>query len=85
MFDVAAPLSFAVWDHDKIGMNDSLGNGEILLAHCSPGTPTALRVALSTQGTVEVVVDFLPSRARRGAGGIHRCGGGEAEGDEKSG
>ena len=59
--DVAAPLSFEVWDHDKIGMNDSLGNGEILLAHCSPGTPTALRVALSTQGTVEVVVTFCPA------------------------
>ena len=61
VFDVAAPLSFEVWDHDKIGMNDSLGNGEILLAHCSPGTPTALRVALSTQGTVEVVVTFSPA------------------------
>ena len=61
VFDVAAPLSFEVWDHDKIGMNDSLGNGEILLAHCSPGTPTALRVALSTQGTVEMVVTFSPA------------------------
>ena len=61
VFDVAAPLSFEVWDHDKIGMNDSLGNGEILLAQCSPGTPTALRVALSTQGTVEVVVTFCPA------------------------
>ena len=59
--DVAAPLSFEVWDHDKIGMNDSLGNGEILLAQCSPGTPTALRIALSTQGTVEVVVTFCPA------------------------
>ena len=61
VFDVAAPLSFEVWDHDKIGMNDSLGAGEILLAQCAPGTPTALRVALSTQGTVEVVVTFSPA------------------------
>ena len=61
VFDVAAPLSFEVWDHDKIGMNDSLGAGEIILAQCAPGTPTALRVALSTQGTVEVVVTFSPA------------------------
>ena len=61
VFDAAAPLSFEVWDHDKLGMNDSLGAGEILLAQCSPGTPTALRVALSTQGTVEVVVTFSPA------------------------
>ena len=61
VFDVAAPLSFEVWDHDKIGMNDSLGAGEIILAQCAPGTPTALRVALSTLGTVEVVVTFSPA------------------------
>ena len=61
VFDVAAPLLFEVWDHDKIGMNDSLGTGEILLAQCSPGTPTALTIALSTQGTIEVVVTFSPA------------------------
>ena len=61
VFDVAAPLSFEVWDHDKIGMNDSLGTGEILLAQCAPGTPTALTITLSTQGTIDVVVTFSPA------------------------
>ena len=61
VFDVAAPLSFEVWDHDKIGTNDSLGTGEILLAQCAPGTPTALTITLSTQGTIDVVVTFSPA------------------------
>ena len=59
--DVSEPLSFAVWDHDKIGTNDSLGAGEVLLAQCAPGAPTSLRVALSTQGAIEVVVTFAPA------------------------
>ena len=61
VYDMSAPLSFEVWDHGKIGMNDSLGAGEVLLAQCAPGTPTALRVALSTQGEIEVVVTFSPA------------------------
>ena len=61
VLDAAAPLSFTVWDHDKVGTNDSLGAGEILLGQCAPGAPTSLRVALSTQGAIEVVVTFLPA------------------------
>ena len=61
VLDAAAPLSFTVWDHDKVGTNDSLGAGEILLGQCAPGAPTALRVALSTQGAIEVVVTFSPA------------------------
>ena len=61
VLDAAAPLSFAVWDHDKIGTNDALGAGEVLLGECAPGAPTPLRVALSTQGTIEVVVTFSPA------------------------
>ena len=44
--DDAAPLYLEVWDHDKIGMNDSLGAGEILLGQCEPGTPTLLTIAV---------------------------------------
>ena len=61
VLDAAAPLSFTVWDHDKVGTNDSLGAGEVLLGQCSPGAPTSLRVALSTQGAIEVVVTFSPA------------------------
>jgi len=61
VLDAAAPLSFAVWDHDKIGTNDALGAGEVLLGECAPGAPTPLRVALSTQGAIEVVVTFSPA------------------------
>ena len=61
VLDAAAPLSFAVWDHDKIGTNDALGAGEVLLGQCAPGAPTPLRVALSTQGAIEVVVTFSPA------------------------
>ena len=61
VLDAAAPLSFAVWDHDKIGTNDALGAGEVLLGQCAPGAPTLLRVALSTQGAIEVVVTFSPA------------------------
>ena len=61
VYDVSAPLSFAVWDHDKVGTNDSLGAGEVLLGQCAPGAPTSLRVALSTQGAIEVVVTFSPA------------------------
>ena len=61
VYDASAPLSFAVWDHDKVGTNDSLGAGEVLLGQCAPGAPTSLRVALSTQGAIEVVVTFSPA------------------------
>ena len=61
VLDAAAPLSFAVWDHDQIGTNDALGAGEVLLGQCAPGAPTPLRVALSTQGAIEVVVTFSPA------------------------
>ena len=59
--DYASPVYLEVWDHDKIGMNDSLGTGEILLGQCEPGTPTLLTVAIDTQGTVEVEVTWLPA------------------------
>ena len=55
---IQAHLSFSVWDHDKIGMNDSLGVGEVLLTQCVPGVPTPLTIALSTQGAIEVVVTY---------------------------
>ena len=58
--DYASPVYLEVWDHDKIGMNDSLGTGEILLGQCEPGIPTLLTVAIDTQGTVEVEVTWLP-------------------------
>ena len=61
VYDVAAPLCFEVWDNDKFGRNDSLGAAEVLLAQCTPGTPTALTLALSTQGAIEVVVTFAPA------------------------
>lgn len=54
-------ISFSVWDHDNIGMNDDLGTGEALLRTCAPGVPTPLTIALSTQGTIEVVVTFTPA------------------------
>ena len=54
--DAAAPLSVEVWDHDKLSMNDSLGSAEIKLDQCEPGEPTPVRIALSTQGTVHLVV-----------------------------
>ena len=59
--DYASPVYLEVWDHDKIGMNDSLGTGEILLGQCEPGIPTLLTVAIDTQGTVEVEVTWLPA------------------------
>ena len=61
--DDAAPLYLEVWDHDKIGMNDSLGAGEILLGQCEPGTPTLLTIAVDKQGTVEVEVTWLPAES----------------------
>ena len=56
--DAAELLSLSVWDHDMVDMNDSLGVGQIVLAQCEPRTPTALTIALSTQGIIEVVVTF---------------------------
>ena len=46
-------LSFSVWDHDNLGMNDDLGTGEALLRNCAPGVPTPLTIPLSTQGSIE--------------------------------
>ena len=59
--DYASPVYLEVWDHDKIGANDSLGTGEILLGQCEPGVPTLLTVAIDTQGTVEVEVTWVPA------------------------
>ena len=59
--DENAPIEFELWDHDKIGMNDSLGSAEIRLTQCAPGIPTALTVPLSTQGAVQAVVTWEPA------------------------
>ena len=64
VLDAAAPLSFVVWDHDKVGRNDHLGSAEISLAQIAPGVPTPLRLELSTQGTIEVVVTLVTDDAR---------------------
>ena len=53
VYDAEVPLSLAVWDHDNVGMNDTLGGSELLLTECEPGTPTVLTLALSTQGSLE--------------------------------
>ena len=53
VYDAEVPLSLAVWDHDKVGMNDLLGASELLLTECEPSTPTVLMLALSTQGSLE--------------------------------
>ena len=63
--DYASPVYLEVWDHDKIGTNDSLGTGEILLGQCEPGVPTLLTVAIDTQGTVEVEVTWLPAERQQ--------------------
>ena len=54
--DFGAPLSLMVFDYDKKGKNDNLGAAEISLAQIAPGVPTPFKVALSKQGTIEVVV-----------------------------
>ena len=41
-------------------MNDSLGHCEARLDECLPGVPVKLSLALSTQGTLELVVTFTP-------------------------
>ena len=64
VLDAAAPLSFVVWDHDKVGRNDNLGSAEISLAQIAPGVPTPLRLELSAQGTIEVVVTLVTDDAR---------------------
>ena len=69
VLDAAAPLSFVVWDHDKVGRNDHLGSAEISLAQIAPGVPTPLRLELSTQGTIEVVVTLVTGDAR-GVGSV---------------
>ena len=63
--DYASPVYLEVWDHDKIGANDSLGKGEILLGQCEPGVPTLLTVAIDTQGTVEVEVTWVPAERQQ--------------------
>ena len=58
-----APIQLQVWDHDKVGKNDLLGSAEISLMHCPPGIPTAMTVALSTQGAVQAVVTWESAEA----------------------
>jgi calmodulin len=51
-------ISFSVWDHDNLSINDDLGSGEALLRNCTPGVATPLTIPLSTQGSIEVEVTF---------------------------
>ena len=69
VLDAAAALSFTVWEHDKVGRNDHLGSAEILLSQIAPGVPTPLRLELSTQGIIEVVVTLVTDDAR-GVGAV---------------
>ena len=65
----ALPLALEVWDHDKVGFDDSLGRGEITLALLTPGEATPLTVTLDKQGSIDVEVTWQPPRRRGGIDG----------------
>ena len=55
------PLLLELWDHDLVGLNDSLGHCEARLEECLPGVPKAFNLPLSTQGHLELVLTYTPS------------------------
>ena len=62
--DAEAPLLLKVWDHDKLGMDDLLGQGEISLQQCPPHVRTPHTIALGKQGAVvQVEVTWHPDGA----------------------
>jgi len=65
----ALPLALEVWDHDKVGFDDSLGRGEVSLALLTPGEATLLTVTLDKQGSIDVEVTWQPPRRRGGVDG----------------
>jgi len=59
--DAAEAVRLKVWDHDKIGMNDLLGEGRIALDTCAPNATTPLQVALDgNRGVISVEVTWRP-------------------------
>ena len=61
VYDAAVPLLLELWDHDLVGLNDSLGHCEARLEECLPGVPKAFNLPLSTQGHLELVLTYTPS------------------------
>ena len=69
--DATEPVRVKVWDHDKIGMNDLLGEGAIELGSCAPNAMTPLKVALDgNKGVISVEVTWRPNSSGEEEGGI---------------
>ena len=58
VYDAEVPLLLELWDHDLVGLNDSLGHCEARLEECLPGVPKAFNLPLSTQGHLELVLTY---------------------------
>ena len=72
VLDAAAPLCFAVWDHDKGARTTTSDPPRSRGCRRSSPSATPYKVALSKQGAVEVVVTPEYSQRARGAPGCWR-------------